>query len=254
MELIFSSFTEFLLVWIRVLGLFLTAPIFNSRIIPALVKIGFSFLFAMVIFPTLTFDFREPPVLGMYLLTVMSELLLGLSLGFVTNLVFSALQIAGEIIDFQMGFTYANVVDPLSNLGASVMGQFYFVVAILYYLGIGGHYLTLQGLVRSFQVIPLGAFTLQPVMFPSFLILFREVMLMALQLGAPIIAALFLANLTLAILSRVVPQMNVFIVGLPLNVGVGLFLSLMMLPYLFPLLEKFVELFVRGFFRVFTPP
>ncbi len=253
MDFLFGSFPQFLLVWVRVLGLFLTAPIFNSRIVPPLVKIGFSFFLAMIVFPTLTLSFREPSVLGTYFLTLTSELLLGLALGFVTNLVFSALQIAGEVIDFQIGFSYVNVVDPLSNLGASVMGQFYFVVALLYYLGIGGHHLTLQGLAYSFRVIPLGTFAVRSTMFPAFLVLFGEVMLVALQLGAPIMAALFLANLTLAILSRVVPQMNVFVVGLPLNVGVGLFLSLMTLPYLFPLLEKFVELFVRGFFQVFVP-
>ncbi|MGC8778302.1 MAG: flagellar biosynthetic protein FliR, partial [Candidatus Caldatribacteriaceae bacterium] len=125
---------------------------------------------------------------------------------------------------------------------------------LLYYLGIGGHYLTLRGMVHSFQVIPLGTFTLKAEMFPAFLTLLKEVMEIALQLGAPVMAALFLANFTLAVLSRAIPQMNVFIVGLPLNVGVGFFMSLMTLPYLLPLLERVVELFLRGFFQVFSPP
>ncbi|NSW77057.1 MAG: flagellar type III secretion system protein FliR [Candidatus Atribacteria bacterium] len=254
MEFLYFSFYQFLLVWVRILGLFLTAPVFNSRIIPTLAKIGFSFLLSVVIFPAVNTSQVVVQETGTYVLSLMAELLLGIALGFVTNLVFSAIQIAGEIIDFQMGFSYVNVVDPLSNLGSSVMGQFYLMVALLYYLGTGGHYLTLQGIAHSFQTIPLGKFTLEAEMFPSFLVLLREVMIIALQLGAPVIVALFLANFTLAIISRAIPQMNVFIVGLPLNVGVGFFMSLMTLPYLFPFLERIVELFLRGFFRVFVLP
>ncbi len=254
MEFLSFSFYHFLLLWVRVLGLFLTAPILNSRVIPVLTKIGFSFLFSVIIFPVVSPSQVAVQITGVYVLSLAAELLLGLALGFVTNLIFSALQIAGEVIDFQMGFSYVNVVDPLSNLGSSVMGQFYLMVALLYYLGIGGHYLTLRGMVHSFQVIPLGTFTLKAEMFPAFLTLLKEVMEIALQLGAPVMAALFLANFTLAVLSRAIPQMNVFIVGLPLNVGVGFFMSLMTLPYLLPLLERVVELFLRGFFQVFSPP
>ncbi|MGQ9473012.1 MAG: flagellar biosynthetic protein FliR, partial [Candidatus Caldatribacteriaceae bacterium] len=240
------------LIWVRILGLFLTAPFFNSRLIPGLTKIGFSFLLGVIIFPTVMTQKVETSVLGFYILSLLSELFLGLTLGFVTNLVFSALQIAGEIIDFQMGFSFVNVVDPLSQLGSSVMGQFYLTVALLYYLGIGGHHLSIRGIAYSFQVIPLGMFTLQGSMFPSFLTLFREVMIIALQLGAPVIAALFLSNFTLAIISRAIPQMNVFLVGLPLNIGVGFFLSLVTLPYLLPFFERMVEVFLRVFFRVFA--
>jgi len=254
MEFLSVSFYDFLLVWVRVLGLFLTAPIFNSRIIPVLTKVGFSFLFSVIVFPAIDAPEVATSITEVYILSLMAELLLGIALGFVTNLIFSALQITGEVVDFQMGFSYANVVDPLSNLGSSVMGQFYLMVALLYYLGIGGHYLTLRGIAYSFQVIPLGEFALKAEMFPSFLALLKEVMVIALQLGAPVMAALFLANFTLAIISRAIPQMNVFIVGLPLNVGVGFLVSLTTLPYLFPLLERMVELFLRGFFQVFSPP
>lgn len=253
-EFLYFSFYQFLLVWVRILGLFLTAPVFNSRIIPALAKIGLSFLLSVVIFPAVNISQVVVQETGAYVLSLMAELLLGIALGFTTNLVFSAIQIAGEIIDFQMGFSYVNVVDPLSNLGSSVMGQFYLMIALLYYLGIGGHYITLQGIAHSFQTIPLGRFTLEAEMFPSFLALLKGVMFIALQLGAPVIVALFLANFTLAIISRAIPQMNVFIVGLPLNIGVGFFMSLMTLPYLFPFLERIIGLFIRGFFRVFALP
>lgn len=250
MFLSFSDFLLFILLVVRALGLFLIAPIFQSRLIPPQVKIGFSALLALICLPLVR---DGAPVFSSvswtYLVALCREALFGLTFGIVANLVFSSIQIAGEIIDFQMGFSYANVVDPLSGLGASVMGQFYLLLATMYYLGIGGHRLTIEGLVRSFALVPPGGFVVRTDFAPSFVRLVGEVMLLALRFGAPIIVALFLANLTLAILSRAIPQMNVFIVGLPLNVGIGLFIALATLPYLLPLFESLVELFLRSFFQ-----
>jgi len=250
-----KDFLLFLLLLARCLGLFLTAPVFQSRLIPPHVKIGFSVLFAFLCLPLVR---ESAPTFsgfsGAYLLSLFREVLLGTVFGVVTNLVFSSVQIAGEIIDFQMGFSYVNVVDPLSNLGSSVMGQFYLLLATMYYLGIGGYRMTLLGLVRSFALIPPGTFTLQADFAPSFVRLVGEVMLLALRFGAPVVVALFLANFTLAVLSRAIPQMNVFIVGLPLNIGVGFFIALSTFPYIFPVLESALDLFIRAFFRVLGAP
>jgi len=108
--------------------------------------------------------------------------------------------------------------------------------------------------VRSFALIPPGTFTLQADFTPSFVRLVGEVMLLALRFGAPVVVALFLANFTLAVLSRAIPQMNVFIVGLPLNIGVGFFIALSTFPYTFPVLESALDLFIRAFLRVLGVP
>lgn len=251
MVVTFGDVLLFFLLLARCLGIFLTAPVFQSRLIPPQVKIGFSVLLAFVCLPLVR---ESAPALTFfswsYVVALLREAFLGVAFGVVTNLVFASIQIAGEIIDFQMGFSYVNVVDPLSGLGASVMGQFYLLFATMYYLGIGGYRLTIEGLVRSFALVPPGGFVVRGDLAPSFVRLVGEVMLLALRLGAPVIVALFLANLTLAILSRAIPQMNVFIVGLPLNIGIGFFIALATFPYLLPLLESVVELFIRGFFSV----
>lgn len=245
-----GDFLLFLLLMMRCLGLFLTSPVFQSRFIPPQVKVGFSALLALLCLPLVR---EEAPVFTLvswtYVIALFREVFLGVTFGIVTNLVFSSIQIAGEIIDFQMGFSYVNVVDPLSGLGASVMGQFYLLLATMYYLGIGGYRLTIEGLVRSFFLVPPGGFAVRANLAPTFVHLVGEVMLLALRFGAPVVVALFLANLTLAILSRAIPQMNVFIVGLPLNIGIGFFIALSTLPYLLPLFEDAVALFLQGFFR-----
>lgn len=246
-----SDFFLFLLLMMRCLGLFLTAPVFQSRLIPPQVKIGFAAFLALLCLPLVR---ERAPVFSAfsfpYLVALFREVFLGVTFGIVTNLVFSSMQIVGEIVDFQMGFSYVNVVDPLSGIGVSVMGQFYLLLATMYYLGIGGYRLTIEGLVRSFALVPPGGFFVRTDLAPSFVRLVGEVMLLALRFGAPVIVALFLANFTLAVLSRAIPQMNVFIVGLPLNVGIGFFITLSTLPYLLPLLENVLDFLMRSFFHL----
>lgn len=239
----------FLLVWIRFLGLFLMAPIFNSRFIPPLAKIGLSFWVAVVVFPLIDFGQSWLLLDAHYLMAVLSEAFTGFALGLTVSFVFACIQIAGEIIDFEMGFSYVNVVDPLSNLGTSVLGQFYLMLATLYYLGIDGHHLALRALLRSFRFLPPGGFLLGKPLLAPFLDLVQGVMVLALQIAAPVIAALFLTNLTMAIISRAIPQMNIFVVGLPLNLGIGFGVVLSALPYFLPVLGRVTELFVEALLR-----
>lgn len=249
-----SYFLPFLLVWMRLLGLFLIAPVFNSRLIPIPVKVGLSFMIALVMALVILPVDSQWQFDGRFFLALFSEIVLGLVLGLVAGLILSCVQIAGEIIDFQMGFSYVNIVDPLSNLGVSVMGQFYFVLTTIYYLGVGGHRLSLLGLARSFELVPLGTFAVREEMAYSFIDLVGEVTVIGIQVGAPIIVALFLSNFTLAILSRAIPQMNVFIVGLPLNIGIGFFLALITLPYFLPVVNRVISLFFQAFYRFLGVP
>jgi flagellar biosynthetic protein FliR len=138
-------------------------------------------------------------------------------------------------VDIQTGFGLVNVVDPQSNSQVSILGQFYQLIALLFFLAINGHHVLLQALGDSFQLIPAGGFAwLERAAFAGPLLsdFFSRLFIIAFQVAAPSIATLFLANLTMGILSRTIPQMNVFIVGLPLNVMLGLgftFLSMKVL-------------------------
>ncbi|MDI3525740.1 MAG: flagellar biosynthesis protein FliR [Candidatus Atribacteria bacterium] len=253
LEVLANNILPFILVWVRFLGLFLMAPVLNSRFIPPLAKIGLAFLVAVMVFPLVDFPQSWMALDARYLMAVFSESLTGFVLGLIVSFVFACIQIAGEIIDFEMGFSYVNVVDPLSNLGASVVGQFYLMLATLYYLGIDGHHLALRALVHSFRLLPPGSFLLGEHLLAPFLNLVQEVMVVALQIAAPVMAALFLTNLTLAIISRAIPQMNVFVVGLPLNLGIGIWVILSALPYFLPVLGRVTELFVRALLLFLSP-
>ncbi|HVZ81916.1 MAG TPA: flagellar biosynthetic protein FliR [bacterium] len=216
----------FVLVLMRVAGIFLTAPVFSSRQIPVLLKASWVLLTAFLIFPIVPLPTGDLPAPGLaFGLAVVRELLLGFSIGLAATLVFTGIQLAGQIIDIQMGLGMANIIDPVTATQISVMGQFYFMVATLVYLSADGHHLLLRGIMDSFGVVPLGGAHFTPALGSKMMEIFTQVFFIAFRVGAPVIGALFITNMTLGIIARTVPQMNVFIVGMPLGMAVGLIIT-----------------------------
>ena len=213
----------FILVLMRVAGLFLTSPIFSSATIPAQVKAAWTLLVAFIIFPLVDTSSISMPELGVpFALAVVRELMVGFVVGLGAYLIFVGIQMAGQLIDIQMGFGLVNVVDPITSTQVSVMGQYYYMVALVVFLAVDGHHLLIRGIVQSFDLIPLGQAHFTAALTDKMNGLFSQVFFIAFKVGAPVIGALFITNLALGIIARTVPQMNVFIVGMPLNVMVGL--------------------------------
>jgi len=213
----------FILVLMRVAGLFLTSPIFSSNTIPAQVKAAWTLLVAFLIFPLVDYSQVDLPALGLpFALAVVRELMVGFTVGMGAYLIFVGIQMAGQLIDIQMGFGLVNVVDPITSTQVSVMGQYYYMVAMVVFLAVDGHHLLIRGLIQTFDVIPLGGAHFTPALMSKMNDLFAQVFFIAFKVGAPVIGALFITNLALGIIARTVPQMNVFIVGMPLSVTVGM--------------------------------
>ncbi len=213
----------FLLVLTRVGGVFLVAPIFGSLNVPAMVKIGLSAAIALLLAPTLPIgcaaEIKGP--LGLALVAG-QELLMGLFIGYAVYLLFVAIQLAGQVIDMQMGFGVVNVIDPVTSSQVSVIGQYKFLVATLFFLAINGHHHILRALGDSLTLVPFGELSLSEGAFLQLSSMFGDVFVVAVKIGAPAIAVLFLTNLSMGLVARAVPQINVFIVGLPLSIAIGL--------------------------------
>jgi len=211
----------FILILMRVAGLFLTSPIFSSPTIPTLLKGSWTLLTAFLLFTVVPIPEALPLTGAEFGLAVVRELMVGFALGFLAYLMFIGIQLAGQIADIQMGLGMVNIIDPFTSTQVSVMGQYFYLVATLVFVVVDGHHLLLRALADSFSMIPLGhaSFTSQTAMFLNQK--FEAVFMIAFRVGAPVIGALFLTNLALGVLARTVPQMNVFIVGMPLNVAVG---------------------------------
>lgn len=225
-----QSIPIFLLIFARVIAFFVTMPLFSYRTIPTSYKIGLAFFIALIFFPT--YDHSSVHFEQLYLLLLLKEVMVGLLIGLIAYMIVSAVQIAGGFIDFQMGFAIANVIDPQTGAQSPIMGQYFYMIALLFLLAVDGHHLLIDGIHYSFQLIPLDGFmSVQENGLASFTIqVFNQLFLTAFQMAIPIVGCLFLVDVALGIVARTVPQLNVFVVGLPIKIFVSFVVVLFFLP------------------------
>lgn len=225
MEDLIPRFSVYLLIFVRIASFFITMPIFSYRTIPAQHRIGISALLAWIMYYTVSSPGFE--IDGLYLLLVLKEAMIGLMIGFFAYMLFSAVQTAGGFIDFQMGFSMANVIDPQTGVQSPLMGQYLYTFALLFLLAIDGHHLLLDGIFYSYEFIPLSTDFLpfgNGEILTLMLEYFTKSFIIAFQMSIPIVGSLFLVDIALGIVARTVPQMNIFVIGFPIKIIVSLIL------------------------------
>ncbi|GIP62073.1 flagellar biosynthetic protein FliR [Virgibacillus pantothenticus] len=232
-----NSLPVFLLILVRVATFFATMPLFSYRTIPRPFKLGLSFFLAFLIFYTV--DAPALAVDGHYFLLILKEAAVGLLIGLIAYIILSAVQIAGGFIDFQMGFAIANVIDPQTGAQSPLTGQYFYIVALLFLLSVNGHHILIDGMINSYQFIPIEQFVpFQNESIVRYVIdSFNYMFLIAFQIAIPIVGCLFLVDVALGIVARTVPQLNVFVVGLPLKILVS-FIVLLFFMSLYVVLAK----------------
>ena len=219
----YAEFERFLFVFFRVGALVLFVPILGSRQVPSSMKIGFILFLSIVIFPLVEGrPLPEPRGIFDLAIFLISDVTIGLGIAFITRLIFTAVQIAGTVVDFQMGFGVVNVIDPQTDTQVSVTAQFHNIVAVLIFLVVDAHHFILQAIVESFFIINPAEINFSSLTPEYMLYLFSGTFTTAVKIAAPIMAILFFLSVGLGLVARTVPQMNVFIVGFPLQIGVGL--------------------------------
>ncbi len=226
-----TGFLVFFLVLVRMTGLFIMAPVFAHASVPAQVKAWFAFAVTLVVYPMVSqTPISVPGEVTELALAIVRELLVGFVVGYVALLLFAAAQYAGELIDTQIGFGMANLVDPSFGAQVTVVGQFHFLVATMVYLAVNGHHFLLGALVRSYDVVPMGRTGLSPDLFDSVVLRFGELFKIALRMSLPAAICLLITEMSLGIAARAVPQMNVLMVGFPLKICVGLAVLVLAMP------------------------
>lgn len=236
-----NSIPIFLLIFVRIAAFFVTLPLFSYQTIPAPFTIGFSFFLAFIMFYTV--DASAVTVDYMYLLLLVKEVLVGLLIGFIAFLILSAVQVAGGFIDFQMGFAIANVMDPQTGAQVPITGQYLYIFALLFLLSVNGHHLLIDGIFYSYNLIPIDAFIpFHDGSIAYFVInTFNQMFLIAFQMAIPIVGCLFLVDVALGIIARTVPQLNVFVVGLPLKIFMSFVVILFFLSLYIGLVRNLFE-------------
>lgn len=237
-----NSIEVFILIFIRMTGLFVIAPIFSRTNIPRHLKIGFSFMLALILVNTISNQNIIISNIYEFAALVIREFVVGITLGYVSYTIFTAIYVAGELIDMQIGFGVVNVIDPISNIQVSITSTFYFILCMLIFLLCNGHHVLIRALFSSYEYIPLGQAVFGAGLQSRVLEVFGGIFLIAFKIAAPILAAILITDVALGVISKTVPQLNVFVVGMPLKI----FLGLAVLVLTMPLFVSIVETLIRG--------
>ncbi|RKY58758.1 MAG: hypothetical protein DRP94_05490 [Candidatus Latescibacterota bacterium] len=241
----------FFLGFLRVASMLAVMPIFGSRGVPIPVKVGAAFFLTLVLFPVVRTSGRPPGEVVQLSGMALKEVLLGLSVGFVSGMFFYGVELSGQVIGIQMGFGVVNVIDPQANVQVPLIGQFQQLLAGVLFLSMDGHHVLLEALAESFRSVPLGGWGPSVGLLEGVVRMGGMVFSLAFKFSAPVIAALLLSKVALGVLARTVPQMNVFIVGLPLTIGVGLLCLALSLPFFGYVFGKVVAQLARDLGTMF---
>ncbi|MGK5024360.1 flagellar biosynthetic protein FliR [Janthinobacterium sp. RB2R34] len=227
----------------RILGLVAAAPLFGNAAVPISTKVSLGVLLAMIIAPTVPALPATDPMSMAGLLILTQEMLIGLAMGFSIRIVFAAVEMAGEISSLTMGLGFASFFDPQTKGRSSAISQFLTMLATLMFLTVNGHLVLLAALAESFVSLPISASPINGGGFQQLAAWGGEIFRSGVQISLPIVAALLLTNVALGILTRAAPQLNIFGIGFPVTLGVGLLVLAMVLPYL---AVPFQNMFLRG--------
>ena len=228
----------FFLIFLRVGAIIMAIPLFDTQSLPVLVKAGMALAVSVLLFPMITAGSQVMPVDPvLFGLRIAGEIGIGVTIALAVKLVFTGIQMAGQIAGFQMGFAIANIMDPATSDQIPILSQFNNIVAILIFFAINAHYWFLKALVESYQLIPIFGFNFKGLIVKQLVALTSGMFIIAIKIGAPVIAALLLTNVTFGLIARTVPQMHIFIVAMPVKSIVGLLFLGFALPYVVEVLK-----------------
>ncbi len=234
-----ATVETFFFVLLRMGALLTAVPFLETRSVPFVFKTGFLVALSLLLMPMVSVPAQ--PLSGLPLafgLTVVKELLIGATIGLAIRLLFAGMQMAGQLIGFQMSFAIANVIDPQTSDQVPLLGQFVDLIATLIFLLINAHHVVIRALAGSFETIAPGGFQVSRPLLLQMVHSGGQMFVIALQVGAPVIVALLLTSVALGLVARTVPQMNIFIVSMPLNIIIGLLFLGISLPYLSSFLQR----------------
>lgn len=242
-----NNFQAFLLVLVRVNAMIMIAPFFSSGVIPFRMKALLSFVVSLVIFPVISSSaLRIPESMGYYYLLVLQQVIIGVLIGFLMSIIFTAFQLSGQYFAVQIGFGINEVLDPMAQVSVPLIGQLKNLIGILVFLAISGHHFMIEAVFRSFELAPL--FGISPAATGGILKLlvhsFSGMFIIALKMALPVVGTIFLITVSMGVLAKVAPQMNIMMLGFPFKIMVAFIILLITAPLVVRIMRVAIE---RGF-------
>lgn len=229
----------FLLILVRITGFIYTAPFFSLKNMPFRVKTGLSIFLAAILFYMAPAEVPEYTGVIGYSILVVIEALIGLIMGFFTNIAYYIINFAGQMMDMEIGFSMVNVMDPVTNIQTTITSNLYGYLVLLMMMITNLHHHFLRALVDSFQVIPIGTGSINPNLYQLMLSFITDYFIIGFRIILPVFAAILIVNTILAILAKVAPQMNMFVIGMQLKIFVGLIVLTLIIEYI-PSVSDFI--------------
>lgn len=236
-------FALFTLVLGRTAGIFTAIPAIGGSRAPAKVRAAIIFSLALVLFPVLQLKNVEIPTdVPSLAILMLREVLIGITLSVIVQAIFAAVELCGQIVGLQMGFTVSTQFDPASGQ-TSPIAVFQSILAMLLFLAVDGHHFFIRAMVESYDTLPVGHWHMTSGLMEFLVAASSSVFLLGVKLAAPVMVALLAANVALGIMARSFPQMNIFMLSLPVNIGVGfVILGLSLLVFMHTLQNAFAAL------------
>lgn len=247
-----NSFINYLFITARVSGILFTAPVFGSFSVDVRLRLFFSFILGYILYSIrgdVTLEYIDTVLLFIILI---KELLIGIAMGVLGQFIFAGVQLGGQIIGFQMGFAVVDVIDPQSNIQASIIAQFQNVLMILIFLSIGGHLLIIRAIAHSFDVVNLGSFAFPDASYLFIVKLFANIFVIAIKLVAPVFVTLIITHVVMGLIGRLVPQINLLIVGFPLQIAIGLTMLLFSMQLFYIAFEPIMQEYFENILTLFS--
>lgn len=231
-QILISDFVIGLLIFIRIISMFVSAPVFGHKAIPPIVKVGLSIVITYIVFLTLD---KSKIVLEINLISLivyaLTEVITGLAMGYILNFVFWGVAYAGSLIGFDMGLMFAEVLNPFEDDQNNVVGEILFFATVMIFILINGHHYIITGLVASFNVIPLAKYAINESVIQLFIKYSFAVFTIAVKIASPILVSFFLIHLAEGIIARVIPNIQIFYVSQPLKIGLGVAMITALIPF-----------------------
>ena len=237
------EFALFALVLGRVAGILASIPLFGGKGVPARVKAGLTFVMALMLYPVLRLNVAVPDDSVSLVILVVCETLIGASLGLLSQMIFTAVEFCGQLVGMQMGLSIANMFDPTQGHQLSIMSVFQNLVAMLLFMSTSAHHIFIRAIVDSYDVIPVGGWHMSGPLIEFLTGTIGNIFILGIKLAAPVMVALLATTVVLGVMARSFPQMNVFMVSMPLNIGIGfLILGMSLMVFLHTLQNAFGQI------------
>lgn len=232
-DVIQGQVAAFLLVLTRTSGIFFVSPFFGSMNISVQIRAATAFVMAILIFPVLLDEItiEAPSTVAMFTALVIQELFIGWLIGFVGYVILAAITMSGKIMDMQVGFTIAQVMDPTSNEQSPLIGSFLYNLTIIYFLAVNGHHMIVAALVESFRAVPFNSITWHPSIADFMINLTNGIFLVGMKIAMPVTFSILITNVGMGILARTMPQMNIFVIGVPMHLMIGTAMLALLMPF-----------------------